>query len=591
MTQDQIILFALVILIFAFLMWGRFRYDLVAFAALVVAFIMGVIPKEHVFSGFGHPAVVIVALVLVVSRGLSRSGAIELLAQKIIKASRGQQSHIGIMASVAATLSSIMNNVAALALLMPLDIQAARRAKRSPAITLMPLSFASILGGMVTLIGTPTNIVIATFRGDALGEPYQMFDFAPVGLVVAVAGILYVTLIGWRLIPVERGKHDRGKDLLDLKGYVAEAKVPETSKTIGKTLKDLDPLAEEYDVNTLGLVRRGKRVPGLARNHEIRKGDLIIIEGGPEAIDQFVGGANLSFVKSKKFEGINAEALILMEVVVPEGARIERQSAMDVRLLHRQSVTLLGISREGKRIRERIRKEQIQQGDILLLLGQEDHLPAVVEWLGCLPIAERGLEVKQRSKAWTAVGVFAAAIISASLGWIYLPLALAAVVVLYVLLKIVPLNQVYSSIEWSVIVLLGSMIPIGAALESSGGTAIIAEGMLNITSGLPVVAVLTLLMIVTMTLSDVLNNVATALIAAPIGVGIAKGLNANPDSFLMAVAVAASCAFLTPIGHKNNTIIMGPGGYKFGDYWRMGLPLEILVIAVSIPVILIVWPL
>jgi len=591
MTSDQIILFGLVILIFAFLMWGRFRYDLVAFGALVIAFAAGVIEKEEVFSGFGHPAVVIVALVLIVSRGLSRSGAIEMIAQKVIKGSRGQQAHIGIMASISAGLSSIMNNVAALALLMPVDIQVARRAKRSPAVTLMPLSFATILGGMVTLIGTPTNIVIATFREDALGEPYNMFDFAPVGIVVAIAGILFVTLVGWRLIPVERGKHDSAKDLLDLKGYVAEAKVTETSKSIGKSLKELDNLTEEYDVNAVGLVRRGKRLPGLARNQEIRKGDLIVIEGGPEAIDQFVGAAGLAFVKSEKFEGITAEALVLLEVVVPEGARIEGQSAMDVRLLNRQGVTLLGISRAGARIRERIRKERVQVGDILLLLGQEDHLPDVAEWLGCLPIAERGLEVKQRSKAWTAVGVFCAAIVSASFGWVYLPLALAAVVVVYILLKIVPLNQVYSSVEWSVIVLLGSMIPIGAALESSGGTEIIASALLDLTSGLPVVAVLTLLMVVTMTLSDVLNNVATALIAAPIGVSIAQGLNANPDSFLMAVAVAASCAFLTPIGHKNNTIIMGPGGYKFGDYWRMGLPLEILVIAVSIPVILIVWPL
>jgi di/tricarboxylate transporter len=484
-----------------------------------------------------------------------------------------------------------MNNVAALALLMPIDIQATRRAKRSPAITLMPLSFATILGGMVTLIGTPTNIVIATFREDALGEPYQMFDFAPVGIVVALTGILFVTLIGWRLIPVERGKHDSAKDLLDLKGYVAEAKVKETSKTIGKSLRELDNLTEEYDVNAVGLVRLGKRLPGMARDEEIRKSDLIVIEGGPEAIDQFVGAAGLTFVKSEKFEGVTAEALVLMEVVVPEGARIEGQSAMDLRLLNRQAVTLLGISRGGTRIRERIRKENIQVGDILLLLGQEDHLPDVAEWLGCLPIAERGLEVKQRSKAWTAVGVFGAAIVSASLGWVYLPLALAAVVVIYILLKIVPIAQVYGSVEWSVIVLLGSMIPIGAALETSGGAALIAGGMLNLTDGLPTVAVLTLLMIVTMTLSDMLNNVATALIAAPIAIGIAQGLNANPDSFLMAVAVAASCAFLTPIGHKNNTIIMGPGGYKFGDYWRMGLPLEILVIAVSIPVILIVWPL
>jgi len=591
MTSEQIILFSLVILIFVFLIWGRFRYDLVAFAALVIAFLAGVVPKEEVFSGFGHPAVVIIALVLIVSRGLSRSGAIELLAHKVLDASRGLQAHIGIMAGIAAALSSIMNNVAALALLMPLDMQAARRAKRSPAVTLMPLSFATILGGMVTLIGTPPNIVIATFREDALGEPYRMFDFAPVGAVVAIVGVIFVTLIGWRFIPVERGKHDTAKELKDLKDYVAEAKVTESSKAVGKPLKALDELTEEYDVNILGLVRRGKRLPGSSRNEVVRKSDVLVIEGGPESIDHFVGAAKLTFAGSEKHQGITSEALELMEVVVPEGARIAGRSALDLRLLYRHGVTLLGISRKGRRIRERVRKARIHAGDILLLLGPEDHLPGVVEWLGCLPIAERGVDVTQRSKAWMAVGVFLAAIAAASLGWIYLPLALAAVVVVYVLLRIVPLTQVYESVEWSVIVLLGSMIPISVALEASGGAALIADVMVDWTEGLPAVAVLTILMIVTMTLSDVLNNVATALIAAPIGIGIAERLDANPDSFLMAVAVAASCAFLTPIGHKNNTIILGPGGYKFGDYWRMGLPLEILVVLVSVPMILIVWPL
>jgi di/tricarboxylate transporter len=591
MTSEQIILFSLVVLIFVFLIWGRFRYDLVAFAALVIAFLAGVVPKEQVFSGFGHPAVVIIALVLIVSRGLSRSGAIELLAHRVLDASRGLQAHIGIMAGVAAALSSIMNNVAALALLMPLDMQAARRAKRSPAVTLMPLSFASILGGMVTLIGTPPNIVIATFREHALGEPYRMFDFAPVGAVVAVSGVIFVMLVGWRLIPRERGKHDTAKELKDLTDYVAEAKVTESSKAIGKPLKALDDLTEEYDVNLLGLVRRGKRLPGSSRNEEVRKSDVLVIEGGPESIDQFVGAAKLAFAGSEKHKGITSEALELMEVVVPEGARITGRSALDLRLLYGRGVTLLGISRKGRRIRERVRKARVQAGDILLLLGPEDHLPDVVEWLGCLPIAERGLEVTQRGKAWTAVGIFFAAIAAASLGWIYLPLALAAVVVAYVLLRIVPLTQVYESVEWSVIVLLGSMIPISVALEASGGAALIADVMVDWTQGLPAVAVLAILMVVTMTLSDVLNNVATALIAAPIGIGIAERLDANPDSFLMAVAVAASCAFLTPIGHKNNTIILGPGGYEFGDYWRMGLPLEILVLLVGVPMILIVWPL
>ncbi|HEY5645849.1 MAG TPA: SLC13 family permease, partial [Pseudomonadales bacterium] len=487
----------------------------------------------------------------------------------------------------------VMNNVAALALLMPLDLQAARRAKRSPAETLMPLSFASILGGMVTLIGTPPNIVIATFREGALGAPFGMFDFTPVGLVVAVVGMLYVVFIGRRLIPAARREHDSTRELEDLGDYLAEVRVSESAKCIGEPLKTLDPLADEYGVSVIGLVRRGRRLPGLARNEIVRRSDLVILEGDPEAIDGFVGAAGftLSDAKRDKEKGIAAGTMALVEVVVPDGARIARRSAMDVRLLYRHGVTLLGISRRGTRIRERVRQAQIRSGDILLLLGPEEQLQDVVEWLGCLPLAERGLEVTQRGQAWTAIGVFAAAIIAASFGWLYLPIALAIAVVAYVVLNIVPLNQVYDPVEWSVIVLLGAMIPIGSALESSGGSVLIAEGLVSLTAGLPAVAVLLILMIMTMTLSDVLNNVATALVAAPIGMAVADSLSVNPDTFLMAVAVSASCAFLTPIGHKNNIIVMGPGGYQFGDYWRMGLPLEILVIAVGLPTILIVWPL
>jgi len=590
MTNDQILLFSLIILILGFLVWGRFRYDLVAFSGLILAYLIGAVPASDVFSGFGHPAVAIIALVLIVSRGLSRSGAIELLARHVLDASRGVQSHIGIMASIAAALSSFMNNVAALALLMPLDLQAARRAKRSPARTLMPLSFASILGGMVTLIGTPPNIVIATFREGALGEPFTMFDFAPVGVVIALAGIVFVVFIGHRLIPGERLKHDSGRELANLDDYVTELRVAEASKLIGKPLKTLSEFEEEYDVNVLGLVRRGKRMPGLARNEIVFKSDFIIVEGRAEAIDQFVGAAGLSFTRTKH-KGITSATMNLVEVVVPDGARIAGRSAREVRLLYSHDVTLLGISRHGTRVLERVRQAQIKPGDILLLLGPEHRLADVVDWLGCLMLAERGLELTQRRQAGVAIAIFAAAIIAASFGWIYLPLALAATVVAYILLNIVPPSQVYDSIEWSVIVLLGAMIPIGAALESSGGSALIADALVEWTRGLPAVAVLVLLMIITMTLSDVLNNVATALVAAPVAIAVAERLQANPDSFLMAVAVAASCAFLTPIGHKNNIIIMGPGGYRFGDYWRMGLPLELLVIVVGVPVILFVWPL
>lgn len=591
LSFDQGVLFALIVIVFGFLLWGRFRYDLVAFFALIIAYLLGVIPKESVFSGFGHPAVVIIALVLIISRGLRASGAIEMLTKHLVDASRKIGAHIGIMSGVAAALSAIMNNVAALALLMPMDIQAAKKANRSPALTLMPLSFASILGGMITLIGTPPNVVIATFRESAMGEAYGMFDFAPVGLIVAVVGVVFVAFVGWRLIPKERGESGSGSGLGDLDGYLFELSVLEESKFCGQSVREIESAANESDIEILGLIRRGNRIRGNFRREVLRAKDILLVEGAPESVDHFLGVGKLSYSQSKKYKEILSEVLGLIEVAVPESSRLAGRSTNDVQLLYRQGVLLLAISRSGRQIRERLRNEIIRPGDLLLLQGSQDRLADVVEWLGCLPLADRGLEVVQRSKVWTAIGGFVAAILFAAFGWVYLPLALAAVVVLYVLMKIIPISQVYQSVEWSVIVLLASMIPIGVALETSGGTEIIANRIVNWTAGFSPVVVLAVLMIVTMTLSDVLNNVATALIAAPIGVEIAHRLDANPDAFLMAVAVGASCAFLTPIGHKNNTIIMGPGGYKFGDYWRMGLPLEVIVVAVGLPAILFFWPL
>ncbi len=590
MTPEQITLFALLFFVFVFLIWGRWRYDLVAFGALLVGVLTGIVPTAEAFSGFGHPAVVIIALVLIVSRGLSNSGAIELLARVVVSGSRTLAAHVSIMSSLAAVLSAMMNNVAALALLMPVDIQAANKAGRSPALSLMPLSFASILGGMITLIGTPPNIVIAEFRNSALGAPYKMFDFAPVGLTCAVVGVAYVAFIGWRLLPAERREADSGKDLFELADYIAELKVPEGATVIGSYVRDLDSQAEKSDVEIIGLVRRGKRMPGLARRVEIIAGDLLVVEGDPESIEDAVGGLGLEYVGTG--EGVlHKDDLVLSEVIVPESSDLAGRSAMSFRLLYRYRVALVGISRQGRRFREHVRKVETRAGDVLLLLGAEDRLGDVVNRLGLLPLVDRGQRVIQRNKAWWAVSIFAAAILAASIGIVYLPIALGCVAGAYVMLNIVPVREMYDSVEWPVIVLLAGMIPIGTAMQSTGSTTLIAEGIVNVSAGFSPVVVLTLLIIVTMTLSDVMNNTATAVIAAPIAMEIAGILNVNPDPFLMGVAVAASSAFLTPIGHKNNTLVMGPGGYRFGDYWRMGLPLEIIIIAVAVPTILVVWPL
>ncbi|QBK29560.1 SLC13 family permease [Roseitalea porphyridii] len=589
MTGDQILLFALFGVLFAFLVWGRVRYDLVAFTALLIAVFAGHVEPDAAFAGFGHPAVVIIALVLIVSRGLVNSGAVELIARFVVAPDRPVPVHISVMAVVGAALSAVINNVAALALLMTLDMDVARKAKRAVSMTLMPLSFATILGGMITLIGTPPNIVIAQYRQDALGAPFSMFDFAPVGLVVASVGIVFVALIGWRLIPGREG----GPSLEDDAGlYLAEARVRDGSRAIGQMVRDLYPEAADKDVQIIGLVRNHKRLPGFSRTEEIRKGDFLVLEGDPKSIEAFMGAAELDFSGSEKHQGgLRGANLTLIEAIVPDTARIVNRSAMDVRLLYRHGVTLLGVSRGGRRFRDRVRKLAIRPGDVLLLLGPDDRMEQVAQWLGVYPLADRKTAVIQRRKAAAAIAAFGIAIALAVLGVTSLAVALGACVVAYVALGLLGGEEFYATIEWKVIVLLASLIPLSATLEASGGTELIANAIVDGTDGWPAWAILLVLMVVTMTMSDFLNNVATALIAAPIGVSVAQSLGASPDPFLMGVAVAASCAFLTPIGHKNNTIIMGPGGYQFGDYWRMGLALEVIVIAVSVPMILWVWPL
>ncbi|MCR4268225.1 SLC13 family permease [Nitratireductor sp. ZSWI3] len=590
MTYEQLFLFCLLGVVFGFLVWGRIRYDLVAFAALIIAVVGGVVPAHDAFMGFGHEAVVIIALVLIVSRAMMNAGAVELIARFVLSAGRSLPTHIGLMSIIGAGLSAVINNVAALVMLMTLDIEAAEKAKRSVSRSLMPLSFATILGGMITLIGTPPNIVIAEFRDRALGEPYSMFDFSPVGLICAAVGIAFVALIGWRFIP------DTGLGAVVGEGgeaglFVAEAGVKEKSKAIGQTVNDLYPLADEHDVTILGLVRRGNRLAGFSAGEEVRRSDHLILEGDPKSIEAFIGAAELDAAGSEEHGGIRGKSLVLVEAIVPDNSRMVGRTAHDLRLFYRRGVTLLGVARQGKRFRERVRKLPIRTGDVVLLLGPESQVADAADWLGVLPLADRSHTVIQRGKALFAMGVFAVAVATSVMGFVPLAVALAGAVAVYALFNVVGAREIYEAVEWPVIVLLASLIPLGLALEESGGTKLIAESILSLTGALPAWGILAILMIVTMTLSDFLNNVATALIAAPVGLSVARGLDVSPDPFLMAVAVAASCAFLTPIGHKNNTIIMGPGGYRFGDYWRIGLPLEVIIVVVSVPAILFFWPL
>jgi di/tricarboxylate transporter len=590
-TLDQAIIFAILLALFVLLVWGRWRYDVVAFACLMAAVATGLVKPGEAFNGFGHPATITVAAVLVLSRALAGTGAIDRLTQLVRPATAHTTTHVGVLSAIGAAMSAIMNNVGALGILMPLAIQSARKAARSPSVLLMPLSFASMLGGLITLIGTPPNIIIASYRGQITGSNFRMFDFAPVGLAIAVAGIAFVALVGWRLVPQRAASRTKG-ELFDIENYVTEATVPAENPHIGKTLREIDELVKDVDVVIIDQIRDDRAYPPATRK-ELRAGDILKIEAAPEEIDKFVStlkleiGGETSGIRPREM----SDDATLMEVVVAPGSRLDGRLVGSLRLFALRGVTLLGVSRQGQRYHGRLRSFRIRPGDVLLLHGEADQLADLVPTLGCLPLAEREMHFGKRSKGPAVIAVFAAAVAAASLGIVPIHIAFGMAIVLLVAGDLMNVRELYDGIDWSVIVLLGALIPVGGALQSTGATDLIAGSLVHLTAGLPAAALLVIVLAVTMTLSDILNNAATAVVMAPLAATVAERLEVSPDPFLMATAVGASCAFLTPIGHQNNALILGPGGYRFGDYWRMGLPLEVLVMAVSVPTILLVWPL
>ena len=592
MTQDQMILFALFGVLVVAMISGRIRHDIVALGGLVAGTLLGVVPADEAFSGFAHPAVVTVALVLVVSAGLIRTGAINSLARVLSNPGLPLSLHILRLGAVGAILSAVMNNVTALALLMPIDVTTARKAGRAAGLSLMALAFATILGGMITLIGTPPNLIISSFRADLTGEPFGFFDFAYVGGLVATAGLLFVALVGWRFIP----KGAEGASFEDvearMRDYVAELVIPDDSKTIGMTKADLREICNKAGATLIAIKRRGQRVYGNPQTTEILLGDILLLEAKPTLLEELRVELQLAYP-----DGLSADAPrislageVMVEFVATHASRIVGRTARQARLAVDHDSVLLGIQRQGQTLRDRLRDTQIQAGDILLVLIPESQQQTLADALRLLPLDSRET-VMMEKRAVGAVVMFVAAIAAVSLGFVTMPVALACVVLGYVLFRILGLDDLYDHIDWPVIVLLAALIPLGEAMGTTGASGLIADWLAALTASMPAWAGLVILIVATMFISDVLNNNATAILAAPVGIELAARTDTNPDSYLMGVAIAASCAFLTPIGHQNNTIVMGPGNYRFADYWRMGLPLEALVLAIGVPAILVFWPL
>lgn len=628
MTTPQILIVAILLSTVGMFLWGRWRHDMVALGSLLACVITGLVDPSVAFNGFGHPAVVTVACVLVLSRGLQTSGAVDALARVALPGNAGPLASLAAIVALGAVLSGFMNNVGAMALLMPVALQIARQHELPPGKVLMPLAFGTILGGMTTMIGTPPNLIVSGFRAESGAGSFGMFDFTPVGLTVAVIGTLFVILLGRKLVPA-REQH-AAQDFAT-GAYLTEARVQEDGKASGMTLREVESELGEDGAQIVGLVRNDVRLVAPHPGRELLGGDILIMEADVEALadllsklgleleatatredadddasdeagndsqPEHAAGANDTADSDEASEDADAsekkrgrEELVLGELAVMPLSPLAGRSAADLQLAARYNLNLLAVSREGASSRRRLRHMALRPGDLLLMQGSAESIAEFAADNGCLPLAERELRIPDKRKAWIAGLVMAGAVVGAAFGLLPAAISFAMGVLASMALNTVPPRNVYNAIDWPVIVLLAALIPVAEAMAATGTADLVATFLLTTLAQGNAIAVLTLILVVTMFLSDLMNNAATAAVMCPIAIGTASALGVNPDSFLMAVAIGASCAFLTPIGHQNNTLILGPGGFNFNDFWRLGLPLEALVVVVSVPMLLLVWPL
>ncbi|WP_454288777.1 SLC13 family permease [Rhizobium arsenicireducens] len=619
MTYPQMLVFAILAATMALFLWGRFRHDIVALMALMACVVAGLIPAADAFAGFGHPAVITVACVLVLSQGLQNTGAVDRLARAVLPRETGRLASMAALMGLGALLSGFMNNVGAMALLMPIAVQLSKRLGLAPGQALMPLAFGTILGGMTTLIGTPPNLIVSDFREEAGLGHFAMFDFAPVGVAVALVGVAFVAAIGWRLVPARKSAANGG---FETGSYLTEVRVPEASKAAGLTLRAFEREIEDSGAQVVGLVRNEVRMIAPHGGRRIRAGDILVLEADVDALAEALSvfGIKLeeqvsSSEEKDKKEGTPAkepsqaartdggregkaeespkrdEDIVLRELAVLPGSTIVGRSASDLRLRTRYGLNLLAVSHEGHPPKARLRTLKLNSGDLLLMEGPAEVMTDFISDTGCVPLGERELRIPDKRMAIIAGAIMLGSVGIVTLGLLPAPVAFTLGVIVSMLLRTVPPRQVYTAIDWPVIVLLAALIPVAGAMQVTGAADVLARFLVETVAQGNAVAALAVVLVTTMFLSDVMNNAATAAVLCPIAIGIAGALGVNPDSFLMAVAIGASCAFLTPIGHQNNTLILGPGGFGFGDYWKLGLPLEVLVAAVSIPLLLIVWPL
>ena len=588
MLSDQNVLVVTICVLVGLLIWGRWRYDAVTLVALAALVLFEVIPINSAFSGFGHPAVIIVALVLLISRGLQESGFVGLIGGQLSKIPLSENQFLLVILITAAALSSFMNNIGAMAILLPVTIAVCQQNKWNPPKFLMPLAFASILGGMNTMIGTPPNIIISQYRETYTGTSFNFFDFSFVGVAVSLLGVVFIAFLGYRLVKVRQEAGDEIK-LIDLKNYLFEVRVKKDSKAIGKRLSEIKKVAGP-ETEVLGIVNESGAVSKVSMVTKFAHNQVLVIKTSPDDISRLQSDLDLEM--SEDLNTINESDLEEIEVMVTASSRLIGRKQEFLKRLASEDLALLGLWRQGAKFRTRLSREIFRVGDVLLLGVRsidEEGVKERIKHLGLMPLMQREMQViPSRSRLLKSIIFFVTFLLLAAFNVINIVIAFLLCVLAFIGVKVLNGN-LYRSIEWPVIVMLAAMIPIGQALETTGISNNIAMFISGYTEALPIYMIILLILVVTMFVSDIINNAATAIIMAPIAANISSQLSAPVEPFLMAVAVGASCAFLSPIGHQCNTLVMAPGGYKFGDYWRLGLPLEIVIAVISVPMIMYVW--
>jgi len=589
MTTQQLIAFLVIGLMMAGFIWGRFRYDIVAVAALLVALATGIVTPEDAFSGFSDDIVIIVGSALIVSAAVSRSGVMEALLQRFAPNISSPRAQLVLLVISVTALSAFVKNIGALAIMIPIAFQFARRSGTSPSRFLMPMAFGSLLGGLMTQVGTSPNIIVSRVREELTGTSFSMFDFTPAGMTLAVVGVVFLAFFYW-LVP-ERTRQTASMDeAVAIKNYTTEATIPEGSPLVDGTVADLQKLGGGQAMVTGIVSQNGRRRTPLP-DAALHVGDVLILEGEPGALDTMVAQGALHLSERRAGIAHASEETGTVEAVVGEKSGLIGETARHLSLFDRTGLNLLAVSRRDQRLTERLGDVRFRRGDVIVLQGDLNRLPELLREWDCLPLVERGLKLGSFRNRLVPLLILLAAMAATAIGLVPVVVAFFAAAVLMVIFRSLPLREVYTHLDPPILIMLAALIPVSDSLRTTGATDVVAGWLSAIATMLPPYGTLALIMVAAMAVTPFLNNAATVLVMAPIAATFAGDLGFRPEAFLMAVAIGAGCDFLTPIGHQCNTLVMGPGGYRFGDYWRLGLPLSIIVVLVGVPVLMLVWPL